>query len=107
MPLAQIPVYQAQPVAATPYLPPSSKTSFTSPLPLLPLLFLLLRSATSSRAWAQADLTGSWNGFFHEDQPERVNGPEIGDYLGLPITAAARTSIPSSRKRPTVTTSTR
>jgi hypothetical protein len=27
---------------------------------------------------------------FHEDQPERGPGPEIGDYLGLPINAAAR-----------------
>ena len=27
---------------------------------------------------------------FHEDQPERIPGPEIGDYLGLPITDAAR-----------------
>jgi cyclase len=36
------------------------------------------------------DLTGEWAPKFHEDQPERIPGPEIGDYLGLPINAAAR-----------------
>ena len=41
-------------------------------------------------AFAQIDLSGEWNPVFHEDQPERIPGPEIGDYLGLPITAAAR-----------------
>jgi len=41
-------------------------------------------------AVAQIDLSGEWNPMFHEDQPERIPGPEIGDYLGLPITDAAR-----------------
>jgi len=41
-------------------------------------------------AFAQLDLSGEWNPVFHEDQPERIPGPEIGDYLGLPITEAAR-----------------
>ena len=36
------------------------------------------------------DLTGEWAPRFHEDQPERIPGPEIGDYLGLPINEAAR-----------------
>ena len=39
---------------------------------------------------AQIDLAGEWAPRFHEDQPERIPGPDIGDYLGLPITAAAR-----------------
>jgi hypothetical protein len=39
---------------------------------------------------AQIDLAGEWAPRFHEDQPERIPGPEIGDYLGLPITDAAR-----------------
>ena len=43
-----------------------------------------------SPAIAQIDLAGEWNPLFHEDQPERIPGPEIGDYLGLPITDAAR-----------------
>ena len=36
------------------------------------------------------DLSGEWAPRFHEDQPERIPGPDIGDYLGLPITPAAR-----------------
>jgi len=41
-------------------------------------------------ASAQVDLTGMWAPLFHEDQPERAPGPEVGDYLGLPINDAAR-----------------
>lgn len=41
-------------------------------------------------AFAQVDLSGEWAPRFHEDQPERLAGPEIGDYLGLPINDAAR-----------------
>jgi glyoxylase-like metal-dependent hydrolase (beta-lactamase superfamily II) len=36
------------------------------------------------------DLSGEWAPRFHEDQPERIPGPEIGDYLGIPINEAAR-----------------
>ena len=45
--------------------------------------------ALAAPAWAEIDLSGEWNGIFHEDQPERIPGPEIGDYLGLPINDAA------------------
>jgi hypothetical protein len=45
---------------------------------------------TGVLAFAQIDPSGEWSPRFHEDQPERVPGPEIGDYLGLPINAAAR-----------------
>jgi len=41
-------------------------------------------------ASAQVDLGGMWAPIFHEDQLERVPGPEIGDYSGLPINDAAR-----------------
>jgi hypothetical protein len=41
-------------------------------------------------ARAQADMTGGWAPRFQEDQPERLPGPELGDYLGLPITDGAR-----------------
>ncbi len=40
--------------------------------------------------WAQIDPAGEWAPRFHEDQPERIPGPEIGDYSGLPINNAAR-----------------
>jgi glyoxylase-like metal-dependent hydrolase (beta-lactamase superfamily II) len=41
-------------------------------------------------AMAQEDFTGEWEARYHEDQPERIPGPSLGDYLGLPINAAAR-----------------
>ena len=39
---------------------------------------------------AQADFSGVWQPRYHEDQPERIPGPELRDYLGLPINDAAR-----------------
>lgn len=39
---------------------------------------------------AQLDPSGEWAPRFDEDFPERIPGPEIGDYLGLPINDAAR-----------------
>jgi hypothetical protein len=44
----------------------------------------------SSAALAQSDLTGRWQPRQHEDQPERGPGPELGDYLGLPVNDSAR-----------------
>jgi hypothetical protein len=41
-------------------------------------------------AAAQVDFSGEWAPRFHEDQPERVPGPELGDYTELPINDAAR-----------------
>jgi len=41
-------------------------------------------------ALAQVDFTGSWGPLYHEDRPERLPGPELGDYMGLPINEAAR-----------------
>jgi len=41
-------------------------------------------------AFAQVDFSGEWSPRFYEDEPERVPGPELGDYLGLPINDAAR-----------------
>jgi hypothetical protein len=38
----------------------------------------------------QIDFTGSWIPLYHEDGPERIPGPELFDYLGLPINDAAR-----------------
>jgi cyclase len=40
--------------------------------------------------FAQVDLSGEWSGRYHEDQEHRIPGPELGDYLGLPINDAAR-----------------
>src|ERR1700756_5554992 len=52
---------------------------------VIPLLLLLALPAV-----AEMDFSGEWAPRFHEDQPERVPGPELGDYLGLPINAASR-----------------
>ena len=41
-------------------------------------------------ARAQVLLAGEWKPQYHEDQPERIPGPDLGDYLGLPINDAAR-----------------
>jgi cyclase len=41
-------------------------------------------------ASAQIDLSGMWAPIFHEDQIERIPGPDIGDYAGLPVNAASR-----------------
>jgi len=51
---------------------------------------LLFATVAARPASAQIDLTGMWAPIFNEDQPERVPGPEVGDYLGLPINDAAR-----------------
>src|SRR6202167_935412 len=44
----------------------------------------------SAPLFAQVDLSGNWGAMFTEGQPERIPGPELGDYLGLPITDANR-----------------
>jgi hypothetical protein len=45
----------------------------------------------SSSAYAQAiELSGVWAPLMHEDAPERAGGPEVGDYLGLPLSDAGR-----------------
>src|SRR5689334_10874100 len=44
----------------------------------------------SVSAFGQAFLSGNWTPLRHEDQAERGQGPELGDYLGLPINDAAR-----------------
>ncbi len=53
-----------------------------------PLLFLIAALARSTAA--QIDPSGEWAPRFDEDWEERIPGPEIGDYLGIPINAADR-----------------
>jgi hypothetical protein len=48
-----------------------------------------LVSMPASAQDAHQNLDGFWNPLFDEDQPERIPGPDQGDYAGLPITAAA------------------
>src|SRR5438093_9736531 len=60
------------------------RTAIIVPLCLLAVMFAV-RPAS-----AQMDFSGEWQPIFYEDQPERVAGPEIGDYTGIPINDAAR-----------------
>ena len=46
---------------------------------------LVVLVAGSRPAFAQIDLSGTWSPIFHEDQVERIPGPDVGDYAGLPI----------------------
>src|ERR1700758_5855141 len=51
---------------------------------------LLLAAMTCGTALAQVDFSGEWAPLYHEDGPERLPGPELGDYTELPINEAAR-----------------
>jgi hypothetical protein len=46
--------------------------------------------ALAAPAFAQVNLVGEWSPRYHEDQPDRIPGPELGDYTGLPLNAGAR-----------------
>ncbi len=60
---------------------PNAKTSYAVVLSFA--AFLL-------PAYGQGDFVGNWAPLYHEDFPERIPGPELGDYMGIPINAAAR-----------------
>src|SRR5215469_8786405 len=45
---------------------------------------------TTLPAFAQIDLSGVWINNLHEDMQDRIFGPELGDYTGIPLNAAAR-----------------
>src|SRR5579862_7658658 len=53
-------------------------------------LLLLVAVFPCTPLFSQILLDGEWSPRFDEDQPERLPGPELGDYLGLPINDAAR-----------------
>src|SRR5436853_6980179 len=57
-------------------------------LPTCALILVCVFAASS--ASAQVDLSGEWSGRYHENQEHRIPGPELGDYLGLPINDAGR-----------------
>jgi glyoxylase-like metal-dependent hydrolase (beta-lactamase superfamily II) len=52
-------------------------------------LFLLI-VLVPSPAQAQRDIAGNWAALYHEDQPHRIPGPDLGDYTGIPLNDAAR-----------------
>ena len=59
-------------------------------LPRAAVLCLLGLALGSGPAVAQSDFSGTWGARYQEDFPERIPGPDLGDYLGLPITPGAR-----------------
>jgi hypothetical protein len=62
-------------------------------MPHIVRLFLfvtLVWGAAATPAVAQVDFSGVWQPIMHEDSVERAAGPDIGDFLGLPINDAAR-----------------
>jgi cyclase len=56
------------------------------------MLLLLLVLWFAAPMFGQIDLSGVWVPRYHEDQHDRIPGPDLGDYLGLPINDAARLS---------------
>jgi hypothetical protein len=62
-----------------------------SRLVLLAILSVLARPASGQvLPPLPTDISGLWNPIMHEDFVERVPGPDLGDYAGLPLTEAAR-----------------
>jgi cyclase len=51
---------------------------------------LALTLAVASPVHAQRDVSGNWTALYHEDQPHRIPGPELGDYTGIPLNDAGR-----------------
>ena len=53
-------------------------------------LLLVMAGLVAVPAMAQKDIAGEWDNRFDEDFLERIPGPDIGDYLGIPLNDAAR-----------------
>ena len=66
----------------------NASTAFFGARTLLLVLGLVPCGATAG--FAQTDFSGTWAPIFHEDQVERIPGPDVGDYAGLPINDALR-----------------
>jgi hypothetical protein len=54
------------------------------------LLIAVIACGPAAALAQDIDFSGQWAPIYHEDGPERLPGPELGDYLGLPINDAAR-----------------
>jgi hypothetical protein len=54
------------------------------------LVFLIATAWAAVPSMAQINLSGVWNMTLNEDFPDRLAGPELGDYTGIPLNAAAR-----------------
>jgi hypothetical protein len=56
----------------------------------LAVIFLAAFAGAALPACAQVSLSGVWSNRLHEDWLDRLPGPELGDYAGIPLNAAAR-----------------
>jgi hypothetical protein len=54
------------------------------------ILVALALLGAGTPAFAQVDFSGQWAPLYQEDTIERVPGPELGDYTGLPLNEAGR-----------------
>ena len=52
--------------------------------------FVVALILLATPAFAQRDIAGDWTALYHEDQPHRIPGPELGDYTGIPLNDAGR-----------------
>lgn len=55
---------------------------------IVTLLAVLL--ALIKPVFGQVDFSGEWAPIYHEDAPERLPGPELADYTGIPLNEAGR-----------------
>jgi hypothetical protein len=54
------------------------------------LIAIVSLALTSPSVLAQVDFSGEWAPAYHEDAADRIPGPELGDYMALPLNDAAR-----------------
>ena len=61
-------------------------------IPLCLWAFVVFCILLGAPAFSQVNLSGVWEnlGILHEDWPDRLFGPELGDYGGVPLTDEAR-----------------
>jgi hypothetical protein len=63
---------------------------------LCPRTCVIVLAASAAAGWVadvaaqHVDFSGAWMPLYHEDGPERLPGPELGDYTGIPVNEAAR-----------------
>ena len=55
---------------------------------------VMVATSIAAPASAQVDFSGQWAPLYHEDTIERIPGPELGDYTGLPLNDARRRFAP-------------
>jgi len=54
------------------------------------IFVLAFIAAPATPSFSQADFSGQWAPLYQEDPVERLPGPELGDYTGLPLSEAGR-----------------